>query len=476
MNQAGKKIKALVFGAGRFYAKRKEKLWEKAEVVGFIDNAKELHGTEIDGKKVCFPWEAGQMEWEYIVLMSVKTEEMCRQLAGLGIPGERILFYKDLFRGELQTFGGRKAGEGNRKRVLILTTPLDYGGGSLAALYAARGLERAGYEAVLAADGYDERLLKEAVSWGLTVYICPSIPHLGPEELRWMEEFDLFIVNTFPMMEAAYELARLGPVLWWIHEAYELYAPFIKMRENRRASQSLAGLPIRVCAVSEISRKHFNSYFPGMIKDLLPYGIPDEAGGKIKERKEGPVVFALVGYVTERKGQECFVRAARAIEEIYGERAVFLLIGYFGENAYSRRVRELCAGHPQIQILGTCTREQMAEIYPSIDVVVCPSIDDPLPIVMTEAMMWGKALIVSEKTGTRQYIRDGLNGLVCGAGETAGLYEKMEWAMEHEEELPAMGRRARKIYEANFSMEAFSRRLGEEMQKTETAWERGMQG
>lgn len=476
MNQRGKRIKALVFGAGRFYANRKEALWERAEVTGFLDNAQALHGREIDGRRVFFPWEAAGLEWEYIVLMSVKTDEMYRQLTGLGIPEERILVYQDLLQGELQVFGKREPEGEGRKRVLLVTTALDYTGAPLAALYAARALKQAGYETVLAAEGYDENLLREALGWGLTVYICPAIPHLGEEELRWMGEFDLFLVNTFPMMEAACRLASLGPVLWWIHEPYEIYGPVMEKWENRRASQGLADLPMRVCAVSEIPQRRFNSYFPGVIRELLPYGIPDEAVREGERKAEGPMVFALVGFVTQRKAQECFVRAAHALEEAYGKRAVFLLIGHMGEDGYSQEVQRLCGGHPQIKICGTYTREQMAGAYPSIDAVVCPSIEDPLPIVMTEAMMWGKALIVSEETGTRRYIKDQWNGLVCRAGDPASLYEKMEWVMEHREELGPMGRRARKTYEENFSMEAFSKRLGEEMEKTEAAWERGRKG
>ena len=111
------------------------------------------------------------------------------------------------------------------------------------------------------------------------------------------------------------------------------------------------------------------------------------------------------------------------------------------------------------------TREQIKAAYEEIDVVVCPSREDPLPIVMTEGMMYGKVCIASDRTGTADLIREKENGLVCRAEDVDSLADAMEWALTHPEECAAIGRKARQTYESIFTMDAFRERLEDAMEE-----------
>ena len=98
--------------------------------------------------------------------------------------------------------------------------------------------------------------------------------------------------------------------------------------------------------------------------------------------------------------------------------------------------------------------------------VVCPSREDPLPIVMTEAMMYRKPCIASDSTGTADYIKDGINGFVCKTEDSEDLCEKMRYFIHHQEKIEIMGKEARKVYEEYFTMDKFADRLCNQMQKT----------
>ena len=98
-------------------------------------------------------------------------------------------------------------------------------------------------------------------------------------------------------------------------------------------------------------------------------------------------------------------------------------------------------------------------MYQKVDVIVCPSMEDPLPVVMTEGMMFYKPCIASDATGTAEFIADGENGFVVRAGDPIDLAEKMEWFINNKKNICTMGQAARRVYEENFRMENFGARL-----------------
>ena len=74
-------------------------------------------------------------------------------------------------------------------------------------------------------------------------------------------------------------------------------------------------------------------------------------------------------------------------------------------------------------------------------------------------MAAGVALVVSDTSGVRDYVRDGETALVYHPGDAVDLAEKIRWALEHPEERRALGRRAREAVQREFNDETFSRRI-----------------
>ena len=122
-------------------------------------------------------------------------------------------------------------------------------------------------------------------------------------------------------------------------------------------------------------------------------------------------------------------------------------------------------------MLGVLTREKIYKAFSQIDVVVCTSFEDPLPIVMTEGMMFGKTCIATDNTGTADYIRDGENGFVVPAGNCKALKEKMEWVIQNQDKLEGIGRKARETYKKYFTMDVFAENLEKAITETIERWE-----
>ena len=112
-------------------------------------------------------------------------------------------------------------------------------------------------------------------------------------------------------------------------------------------------------------------------------------------------------------------------------------------------------------MIGELSHDKMIQFYNQIDVLVVASREDMLPIVATEAMMLGKVCIVSNISGTADYIQDYRNGFVFQKENPDELAQNMLWCMENFDKLEKIGEQAAVTYEENFSMEIFRNNLEE---------------
>lgn len=438
---------------------------KEVECVAMIDNNTDIQGTYIDGIPVLAVEKVVALDFDMILLMSAKADEMKLQLVDMGVEAEKIWYWNRFIskkrKGTFYFHCGNRMTVPKGKRILIISQSLGYTGGALAAVYAAKALQKRKYRVVLAAPEGDPVFVEEMKNSGLDLVICPALPYLYQEELAFIEQFDLVIVNVFPMILCAVEISRRKPVIWWIHEAGDFYREsLIRFYEYAKEEELKK---IDIYAVSQIAQENFNHYFPGRITQTLAYGIPDEYGTKV-EKDDERINFAIIGSVTRRKGQDIFLKAVKKLCPEWRSRAKFLIIGSMGQDSYSQEVMDM-ASDPSITFLGEMTREEIKQVFQDIDVLVCPSREDPLPIVVTEAMMYEKVCIISDSIGTSDYITDGRNGFIFKKDDVDALAERMNWVFQNQDQLMQIGKNARKTYEEYFTMDYFGQKLEEVLLK-----------
>lgn len=468
-------MKIVIFGIGRFYQEHKEEIISSHDIerVAFIDNNPRLHGTFADGLPVFAVERVESLDFDVIILMSIKADEMRAQLIGMGIAAEKIWYWekfrsKFFLRGVFRFSCGSQPRLSGQKKILIITVDFGYHGGIMAAVYAAAALQERGYYVALAASGGDPAWIeemKQGKHGGFDILLFAALPYLYQEELAIIGQFDICLCQCFPMILCASEISRIKSVIWWIHESSaEYYEPVINRFSEYAAEKQLE--KVSIYAVSRIAQKKFNCYFPDRIRQVMAYGIPDERQNTTGNRKESRLVFAVVGGLMSRKGQDIFLEAVKKLEFHRNADIKFRLIGGIGQNAYSDRIRIL-AEELSVDLPGEMNREEIQRAYADIDVLVCPSREDPLPIVVTEAMMYGKACIVSDAIGNVDYISDGTNGFLFRTEDADDLAKKMAFAIENRDVLQEIGENARQTYETYFTMEQFGERLEEAISDTE---------
>jgi len=88
-------------------------------------------------------------------------------------------------------------------------------------------------------------------------------------------------------------------------------------------------------------------------------------------------------------------------------------------------------------------RRDVAAAYADASVLVLPSIEDGHPLVVLEAMASGRPVVVSENTGTKDAVREGVDGFVVPIRSPDAIAERLQWLHDHPAERAAMGRAAR---------------------------------
>ena len=454
----------VIFGLGLYYQENKQKFDELVDhnVIALADNNQKLWNTKIDGIPVYNPQEILQMPYDIIVVMSkAYFKEICMQLNEIGIKNDALMSFEQFWgfanKGKMQEYCSAIPEGEYKKKILFITVDLNYDGGTLAIIYAALLCkERGAFPIILARDG-DLTFINEFREKGLNIWLYPNLPYASLEEMRWIKDFDKVVVNTFLMAHCVLEFKKQVPIIWWIHEVKRMYEESKGLCEQC-IRDTLDN--VEIYSVTNQAKNNLEEFVPNAKSDILLLGIPDILSDlKIVEKKKEKMVFAVIGLVSFRKAQDVFLNAAAQVEEQGYEDIEFWIIGNIIDDKYGKGILNQAGKLKNVKILGKRTREEMAVLYPEIDVVVVCSREETLSIVAIESMIYKKVCIVSDACGIADYVPASERHLVYQEAFLEQLVEKMKWCLEHRNELPQIGEEARKTYENVFSIEAFSSRL-----------------
>lgn len=476
-------IKIAVFGVGVVCKSILSELSSSSFSVVFVDNNQSQEC--INGNHVIRPSDIVVADIDMFVLASNKyAVEMRNQLLLLGVPQEKIKHFDEFlqpYRNGKISVEYKKADDisehlvgkiaieelnrraGFNRSILIISYHANYDGGSLAAVHAVMALQSSGYKPVLAVPSIDDKFLEEVINKGICVAICPNLINLSEVEMNWIGHWQRILVNTLQMSHATFAIGKRQKVIAWLHESPEVYEAYEYFHDDFQ--RAFDEKNVYLYAVSRVARDNFFKYYKCNLNDIgiLPYGLPDINIDADNNGINKPMTFALIGSISEGKGVDIYLDAIEKINKNLNDRvndAEFLLIGRNNGSIFADKMLKRASTIPNVRYAGQKNREDMNETYrKKIDVVVTPSRQDCLPTVVIEAMMFEHIAIQSDVCGTVSYIRDGVNGFKFESGNVDELASKIIWCIKYPEKVHNMGLKARKIYEKEFSMKAFSSRL-----------------
>ena len=139
---------------------------------------------------------------------------------------------------------------------------------------------------------------------------------------------------------------------------------------------------------------------------------------------KAPLVFGYIGVVDPVKGVHLLVEAFQTLPHAQ-------LRIYGGEASYApypdeKHFRSQLANSPHIRCMGRYAQHELSRILAEVDVVIVPSIwYENAPLVIREAFLAQKPVITADFGGMREWVTDGVNGLLFQPRDIDDLRQKM---------------------------------------------------
>jgi glycosyltransferase involved in cell wall biosynthesis len=165
--------------------------------------------------------------------------------------------------------------------------------------------------------------------------------------------------------------------------------------------------------------------------------------------RQKPGEYALfLGRLSAEKGIETLLRAW---EELQG-----IPLKIRGEGPMAGTVDEAARrSGGLIVVIPRPAREELFDLIKGARFLVWPSegFNETFGLVAIEAFACGVPVVSSNVGAMGEIVRDGITGLHFRAGDSADLANKVNWAWRHQDEMDAIGKRARAEYEAKYTRE-----------------------
>lgn len=322
------------------------------------------------------------------------------------------------------------------------------------------------------------------------------------KQLKKSQDFDLAIISTIMLAHVVLICEQLSiPHVWVIHEMwprqnFDYYANGIilmskgvdgegEILKNREVISPLSPLSPyqeiikafakanRVVFPSQAQHKLYEDLLTKEKAAVIYNGIPiepintfnasvsqAEARSDLGYQKDDAIILHI-GTVCKRKAQKLTVSAfARFCEEneAAARKAKLLIVGarYFRQHEI-QYLKELKA---DIQDKGLESKVKIVNIernvwpyYLAADLVVCPSLNDAIPMVIGEAMACERPVIASKIGGIPEAFDDGQEGLLIPCGDVSALAAAMGKLLKDEQLRFQMGQRGSRRIREQFSFD-----------------------
>ncbi|MBE5960729.1 MAG: glycosyltransferase [Lachnospiraceae bacterium] len=341
-----------------------------------------------------------------------------------------------------------KLGDQGGKDILFVIHELSRTGAPVVVQeFVKMALKKGHFPVVLTYD--DGPLRQEYYEMGVTVIIDKGSQYRKDYFEHFARNFDLVVVSTLVCSNSVELLANSLPkVIWWIHEGIYGLNHIGNLLPKRYGSN------ISIYCGGEYSKEIVQTKIPGEIK-ILNYGVEDAGRGVPKLRVENGLTFVIPATYEVRKGQDLMANAIRLLSEEEKKKIHFIFMGRVVDPRVLEQVQNLASTCANVQIINPVSRTELFALYDRCTGVIMPSRDDPMPVVLTEAMMKYRICICSTNTGTSRYIQSGHNGFVFQTEDYTQLANILKYIIQNPDVLPGIAENGRKVYERYFSYPVF---------------------
>lgn len=187
--------------------------------------------------------------------------------------------------------------------------------------------------------------------------------------------------------------------------------------------------------------------------DIVFNGVPEPTHARRIAGETAVQRVLFVGNLSERKGVSDLLQAL-ALPGFDTAQLEVILAGGGDVETYEAKARELgIAGF--VRFAGWSDQQQVARLMARADVLVLPSYDEGLPLVILEALANGVAVVCSPVGEIPSVLQDGVSACFVQPGDVAGIAGGLQQVLQDEGLRSSLEHTGRALYERNFSIAHF---------------------
>lgn len=183
---------------------------------------------------------------------------------------------------------------------------------------------------------------------------------------------------------------------------------------------------------------------------------------ELREQPAGPPIFLFVGRLLEAKGLRELAEAAELVRAEYPD-VRFHLLGPAEKGPGAVPLEQVMAWHERGLVVYLGETRDVRPYLEEAGVVVLPSWREGTPCSLMEAMSVGRAVIAADAPGSREVVRNGVNGFLTPVRDAESLANAAKRFMMDPSLAARMGLAGRALMESEFSADIVARELMESM-------------
>jgi glycosyltransferase involved in cell wall biosynthesis len=198
-----------------------------------------------------------------------------------------------------------------------------------------------------------------------------------------------------------------------------------------------------VAPVSDELAGHLRELAPRARLKVVPNVVDTTVFAPADDRPElpaSPARLLNVADLAEKKGQSVLVQAVAELPD-----TTLDIVGAGPEREPLERLARELGIEDRVRLLGTHSREQVAELMRDADLFVLPSFHENLPVVLIEAQATGLPAVATAVGGVPELI-DSEAGLLVPPGDPAVLATAIRTALGERYDAAALHQRAEQRY------------------------------
>ena len=327
------------------------------------------------------------------------------------------------------------------KKVLLVSHEMSYTGAPRSLLQMAGILREIGYDITvwtLQEGNFEQEFEKD----GIAVEIVSFPDIVLDKRILILRQFELIIASTIFCASFATYAKQYAKTILYIMEAQNI-PDLIEACGLNVADLIKADY---VLCVSEYAKRFIEETY--QIDNIrVIHNFVDDSFDMIQKKKreeKKTFDFLISGTVEPRKGQKEAIEAFLLLPKEMRKLARLHLVGAMPEWAKSYQEKLQIDTAKGVIYHGEITgRDELLQLYNSMDVVIVASMDEACSLVALEAAMLGKAMILTDCVGAK-YLVD--SSCLVKAGDCVALSWKMRSLIGDLEKVKSLGERNRRRY------------------------------